>query len=362
MLAVEGPQGITTLVQKMGEVTGYGVVREDYRPVTSTGVEQLAGLTFHVVRTRSREVRFAAENIRRSMTLIARLVLALPDSSPMNHSTLLGAYYSATSTQGLSARLTQLINAVSGAPTDDKDAQRIARNIEEWANQLYATEKELLLEAIVKRSQFTFDMLHWITYITSILLALSTAPACDARTRDKLRRHARWLISVLSFVPRDEQSVRFVENFQMTEKLFISAMDAHNRGCHEIAADISGLLVSWTFDAGQHQNGWSVLERGIYGLAALTLLRGDDGSVQRLKMTIVERLARGAVLSEELLDRAALEIRGRAATLYERGHWGSAIEEGVAQVDDAKLRPLLEDIADLLSPRTAGQVARSDCF
>jgi hypothetical protein len=209
----------------MGEIADYGVVREDYRPVTSTGVEQLAGLTFHVLRTRSAEVRFGAENIRNSLKLIARLVLALPDSPPMNHSALLGAYYSSTSPQGFSARLTQPVNGVSASPADDEDAQRVARNIEEWANRLYATEKELLLEAIAKRSQFTFDMVYWITHVTSVLLTLSKAPACDAHTRDKLRRHAGWLISIFSFVPHDEQTVRFVENFQMTEKLFISAMD-----------------------------------------------------------------------------------------------------------------------------------------
>src|SRR5262249_24054111 len=213
-----------------------------------------------------------------------------------------------------------------------------------------------------RRSQFTFDMLHWITHVTGVLLALSNSAACDAHSRDKLQRHARWLISVLSFVPHDEQTVRFLENFKMTETLFRAAMDAVSRGCAQVASDISRLLLSWTFDAGHHQTGYSILERGILGLAVLTLVAGDDGSLQGLKTTIAERLANGAPSSQELRDRAALEIRGRAATLYQQGDWGSAIEQEIAQADHAKLRPFLEEIADLLSPGTAGQAVILDSF
>ena len=35
-------------------------------------------------------------------------------------------------------------------------------NIEEWADGMYKTEKELLLQAVVRRSHFTFDIIHWI--------------------------------------------------------------------------------------------------------------------------------------------------------------------------------------------------------
>ena len=135
-----------------------------------------------------------------------------------------------------------------------------------------------------------------------------------------------------------------------------------SRGCAQVASDISRLLLSWTFDAGHHQTGYSILERGILGLAVLTLVAGDDASLQGLKTTIAERLANGAPSSQELRDRAALEIRGRAATLYQQGDWGSAIEQEIAQADHAKLRPFLEEIADLLSPGTAGQAVIPDSF
>jgi hypothetical protein len=61
-------------------------------------------------------------------------------------------------------------------------------------------------------------------------------------------------------------------------------------------------------------------------------------------------------------DHAALEIRGRAATLDREAHLGSSIEGAMALADHAKLKPLLEELADLISPGTAGQAASHHFF
>jgi hypothetical protein len=363
LLAAEGPQGISTLVQKIGVISCAGVAREDYRPVTSTGVEQLARLSFDLLRTKSREVGFAAQDIRGSMKLIAKLFMALPDASLINvHSTYLAPYYSATSAQGLTVRLSHLVNAVAGAPADDANARQVIDNFEEWADGMYETEKELLLHAIGKRSQFTFDMIHWITAVTTMLIAVSNAAACDEHTQDELRKHARWLIAVLSWVPDDEETVKFVENFRMTETLFEATVDARRRGCPEISEDIGKMLLSWTFKAGRYQTGWAILERSVYGVATLALFDEDAAAATGLKAEITARMAAGGLPDKEVRDRAAREIRGRAASLYRKGHWSSAIEHGMAESDHGKLQRLLEEIADLISPETKGQAAHHSFF
>lgn len=363
LLAAEGPQGITTLTQKIGVVSCAGVAREEYRPVTSTGVEQLARLSFGLLRTKSRQVRFAAKDIRGSIRLIAKLLMALPDAPLTNvHSTYLAPYYSATSTEGLTVRLSQLVNAVADAPADDAIARQVIENFEEWADGMYRTEKELLLDAIEKRSQFTFDMIHWITAVTAMLMAVSNAASCDEHTQGELRRHAAWLIAVLSWVPDDEETVKFVENFRMTETLFEAAVDARRRGCPELADDIGKMLLSWTFKAGQYHTGWAILERSMYGLATLALLADDAVAVTRLKADITAQMATGGLPDKEVRDHAALEIRGRAASLYREGHWSSAIEHVMAQTDRGKLQPLLEEIADLISPETKGRAAEHIIF
>ena len=72
--------------------------------------------------------------------------------------------------------------------------------------------------------------------------------------------------------------------------------------------------------------------------------------------------AAGELPDQSATDRAAREIRGRAQSLYKQGHWGSAIEHTMAQVDHAKLQALLEELADLISPGTKGQAARHWLF
>lgn len=67
-----------------------------------------------------------------------------------------------------------------------------------------------------------------------------------------------------------------------------------------------------------------------------------------------------ALPDHEVRDDAAIEIRGRAANLNSDGHWSSSIESSLLQSDHSKLRPLLEELADLISPDTVGQAAEPD--
>lgn len=363
LLATEGPQSIATMVQKIGIISCAGVAREDYRPVTSIGVEQLARLSFELLRTKSREVQFAAQDIRGSMKLIAKLFLALPDAPLMSvHSTYLAPYYSATSTQALTSRLSQLVNVVAEAPADDVNARQVIDNFAQWADGMYQTEKDLLLCAIEKRSHFTFDMINWITAVTTMLIALSNADACNEHTKEKLRKYATRLIAVLSWVPDDEETVKFVETFQMTETIFEAAVDARTRCCLELADKIGKILLSWMFKAGRYPTGWDIFERSVYGIATLALLADDSDAKIRLKAEISSRMSAGGLPNKEHRDRAAMEIRGRAASLYQNGHWSSAIEQGMAQADHQKLQPLLEQIADLISPETKGKAATHSFF
>jgi hypothetical protein len=104
-----------------------------------------------------------------------------------------------------------------------------------------------------------------------------------------LREHALKLISVFSFVPDDIDAVKFIENFEITEKLFEAALDADRRSCQDMAAAISRLLVLWMFKAGHYHSGWAILERAVYGLAVLALLAEPDGAIPKLKAEISAR-------------------------------------------------------------------------
>src|SRR3546814_19425393 len=75
-----------------------------------------------------------------------------------------------------------------------------------------------------------------------------------------------------------EETVKFVENFRMTETLFEAAEDARRRGSQELADDIGKMLLSWTFKAGEYQTVSAILDRSVYGLAKLAIPAYDAAS------------------------------------------------------------------------------------
>lgn len=346
------PDDITALSEKIAFIACTGCAKKEYHPVTMEGISQLANLTFDLIRSRSHGIHFAVGEVRRDIALVAKLFLKVPDTPlSSSHSTFLGPYYSSTSTQSLRARLTSLVNAILEAEPDNEDAKSVIQNIERWAEGLYQTEKELLLAAIQAKSHFTFDMIHWITGVTEILLAVSNAPACDHHSQNKLQEHARWLIAILTWIPDDKDTISFVENYQMTETLFEAALGARSRGYDDIAKGIRKNLMSWTFKGGKYQTGWNILEKGLCGLAAFALLVGDE-EASEMRTEVGTRLSGEGAPEQEIRDRTARAILERAGNLYRQGHWSSQIEVAVDKADHQKLRPLLEEIAGMLMGRS----------
>ena len=336
------------LVEKIALIAASGCAKEEYRPVTMAGMTQLANLTFDLLRCKQDDIRYAVKAVRQNVALVARLFLKVPDV-PLknNHSTFLGPYYSSTGVQSLRIRLTGLVNAINESEADEEAARAAIRNIERWADGLYQTDKELLLAAIEVKSQFTFEMVHWITGVTEMLLAVSNARACDSRVQKELRSHARWLIATLTWIPGDKETVTFVENYQLTEKLFEAAIDAGNRDCPEVEKEIAGHLLSWAFKGGRYINGWGVLGRGLCACAVIAVT-GTDGEVEALKRDIASSARSEDAPEREVLDHAARNIRERATTQPGRGHRSSGIDRSVSEADHRTLGPLLSEIAGTL--------------
>ena len=349
ILAKGDPIDITTLSKKIAMIACTGYAKEKYYPVTSEGMKQLANLTFDVLRRKNHDIHFIVGELRQDVSSVVKLFLNVTERPLSNtHSTYLGPYYSSTSTQSLRAHLTTLVNEISQAQSDNEDAQTVIHNIERWADGLNRKTKELLLVAINVKSYFTFDMIHWITGITELLLAVSNAPACDHRNQQKLRKHALWLISTLTFVPDDKETVGFIENFRMTETLFDAAMGARRLGCDEIAEDIGEMLLSWTFKGGKHEATWGILEKGLCSLAVLALAHGDQ-KVPELKTAISMHVSGESAPAQEIRDRTAKRILEQADYRRSQRYGRSSLDRAIAQSDYETLRPLLQEIADLIT-------------
>jgi len=356
ILLQKEPSHIVGLAEKMALIACAGTVNKSYRPVTQVAVRQLAILTFGLLRSRSHEASFAIKEVRKNVKLVAKMYLEIPDTPFASvHSASLAPYYSGTSSDTLMSWLTDLCNALSDPSEDTESVEMMIRNLEEWASDLYQTEKELLLLAVEKKSHFTFDIINWIVHITKLLLAASNAPACNEHDREKLRKSALWLISVLSWIPESNEDVRFVENYQMTEQLFEAAVDAKHRDCDEVAYSIRDLLLAWAFKAGKFKTGWAILERACCGLACLNIMFELDDEV--LMSAIREKVAQKGAPSLELRLRASQEIKEEAEKYHPAGYSTREIEAAMAHVDQGRLRSLLNKIADQLTPEVEGDIA-----
>jgi hypothetical protein len=355
-LAAGSPNEIVSLGEKIAMIACAGAVKQGARAITLMGMEQLARLTFGLMRTRVHDVHFAAKQIRRSVELVAQVVLAIPDTHLSSwHSYYLAPYYSLTKTQTLAEWLAELGNAILRAEATDKDATAVLRNVEQWAEELYRTEKKLLLLAIEKKSHFTFDITHWIAHVTKVLAALSQAPVADDHIGKELEKHASWLISVLSWIPDDKDVISFVETFSITELIFEAALDALASGSDEVAAATRRLLMSWSFKGGRYHTGWGIFEKSLLALATLVLWKEDLGLIPWLKLELTKGLNDPNAPDQEIRDRTARELRRRAATLRRREFELNRLENAATQVDAAKLKTLLNEIADSLSPGTSSE-------
>ncbi|VEL95982.1 hypothetical protein ALT761_00941 [Alteromonas sp. 76-1] len=344
------PEHVALISKKIATIACLGTVDKNYQPVSLIAVKQLANLTFELLRSKSYEIRFAAEEVRDDVKLIAQMYLNTSDFSLNRvHSTTLASYYSGTNHLSLMARLTKLVGALSNANSDDEAAKRVVRHIGEWADGLYRNEKELLLLAIEKRSQLTSDLVHWIVHITKLLLAVSCLDVCDEHHRDKLRKSALWLIHAFSSIPDDEETIKYIETYQLADSIFKSAVDAHKHGCDTEAIEIRDLLLSWTYKVGKYQTGWASLRTACCGLACLNItLELQD---EKLFADIDEYISRDGAPTSDIRLRTASDLR-EEADKYRSGHAHREIEAAMVRVDQARISVLLHGIADHLYPET----------
>ena len=336
---------------KIAAVAHARCATEGYRAVTTVGMRQLADLTLELLRSRSHNAGYALGKVREQASEVAKRFLAVPDTAALGtHGTILAPYFSSGDTQGLRARLTEWVNIIVATGPDDAAAQGVLRNLEQWADEVHRTAKERLLQAIAVRSQFTIHMLQWIRGLTEILLVASDAPACDPHTREELRSHARWLIATLSFIPGDEETVTWVEIFQVTETVFDSAGDARRRGHHDHAREVGRTLLAWAFKGGRYITGWGVLESALCGCAALAVT-DRAGAVDELKANIRRHLESDRAPDPEVRAHGARGIRRQKAELTGPDYAASTIERALGEAGYARVAPVLEEIADLLCPR-----------
>lgn len=241
------------------------------------------------------------------------------------------------------------------APVDNTRAGEIISNIEKWADQIYDSQKELLLLAVQKRSSFTYDAITWATGISELLNALSNAPACPEHLKEKLRKHAVWLVSTLSWLPDDHESVIFATNYSLTENLFEAATGGYQRECREFYEACKQLLLGWVRKAGRHEACLGIMETAISGLVALAIGEGTKAATTILKTEFREMLNSEGAPLPELQARAATKLIRSADEFRLADATNPRIDRSLAQLDQAAVRTLMHEIAEILASNPPAQ-------
>lgn len=336
---------VAFLSGKIATVACVGTVNSKYQAVTQIAVKQL---TFSLIKDCNTDMRYAIGKVRNEVSLIAQMCLKSSDTSLASvHSSNMGPYYSGASYDSLLSWLTHLVNAISESEKNDNEAKRIVGNIVTWADGLYRTEKQLLLLAIENRSQLTCDLINWIVHVTKVLFAISCANSCSEHDAEKLKKSAHWLISVLSWIPDDKDTISYVETYRIADSIFDIVVDTHHRDCDIETHEIRKLLVNWMHKAGKYQTGWASLEKAIHGLACLNLIL--DLPDETLLSEIDAYLETKDSPNTEIRASAARELHNEAGT-YRSGYPHDEIEAAMMYVDQENLAMLLHSVADRLSP------------
>lgn len=348
IIAHDKPEYTTTISKTIVLIACTGSINKNYHPVSQVAVKQLAIITFELLQSKSRNVGYAIKEVKSHIKLIVEMFLNTPDAPMMSFlDKSLASYYSATSTDSLMSWLTGLTNTLLTAKQDDEAAQQVIRHLVGWAGELYQTEKELLLLSIGKRSHFTFDLVHWVVHITKLLFAVSCAEVCNDHDKDKLRKAALWLINVLSWIPDDEEVIKYIETYHITDNIFEVAVAAYRRDCDKEALEIRELLLEWTYKSGKYQTGWGTLKKSLCGLACLNLI--FDLADEVILSEIGTYLTKEEVASIELRSRTARDLH-KEAEKYRTNYGHDAIDIAMTEVNQERLRVLLHKIADHLYP------------
>lgn len=340
------------LFKKIAIIGMAGAIKPDDRPVTLVAMEELSDLTLNLIRSEEHDPGFAVRQLHESVASLCHVFLQFPDAIIGGHSTYVGPYYSVTNINSLAGKLANMANALAERAADDVVAARVADHIAIWADQLFLSQKDLLLLAIEKRSNFFLDISRWIAQVTEVLLVVAAAPATRDHARDELRTHAHSLVNTLSWIPKDEETAKFVEGRSHRDNLVGLALRCRRHDEMNIYETVQRMMLDWALKAGAHHTGWDTLAQWLLALAGLAVTAADETEPARLRARLTAALAESGSPNQEIRDAAGRSLREAAHDIYQREFEINRVRHLLSRGDGDATRQLVIDLANILSPET----------
>lgn len=349
---VHSPDRTVSTVQKIAKLGCVGASREDHRPITLEAMRQLAKLTLRLLLLDGHvDVHFATDEARRSVALLSKVFISLVKDAalPSTHSSYLAPYFSSTSSESLLLMLVACVNEATGDNAQQAQVERFCAHLEDWAQDEPQVATELLLFAIEKRSSFTFDIVHWIGQMVEILIAASTARHCREHDRQGLRRAAVHLLWTLSWVPDEDEPMRYISTYKLDDVLFEAGRQALRHGIPEVVAAAREGLISFAMKSGRHQDPMRQMDSALRGAMILAQSEGLGAEAATFAM-LTARLADARAPSIEKRQALVDQLNEHIDELGRRRHGFDRIDQAMAAQPRDEMRALLERLVAAVVP------------
>lgn len=339
---------VVLVTQSIAKISAEGVAKESNHPITLSGMQQLSDLMMDLLRTEAARIKYPVQEVRKNIELVCTIFLEVPDS-PLrdSHRTYLGPYYSVTDASAFVSKLAQLVNIAVGAESDEKQVTRFIENVEQWAEDASMHHGNILSLAVKKRSALSFDLMYWTVLVADMLLALRNCPACPDYIKDRLKNNVIKLVWSFLNVPDEKDSIEFLENYQLTERVVEAAVNSLDRKCLEALDACRAVLLSWMYRGAGPESQFRRLDNFIVALIALDLLAWETRGDQ-LKISLKRRIAAGELPNRQDWVEATDRILDRFPNIEYEVPLDSAVVQLVGRVDRMKLREVLEEVNHVL--------------
>jgi len=339
---------VTTMSEAFQELALPSLLSPQLRMVVGTIMEEYADTLFALLISDEYKVRFEAETLQKSVCQVVTLFLQVPETSIIGeHSSYTKAFYSIAHMSSLCSKLTALTDFIINAKADDENSERVVRHVQGWADELWKPHRELLQRAVEKRSQLTFDLIHWISQVSQMLMAMAAARVTNAHLGADLRNSALSLAMTLSWIPQDKETIDIAERFLLYEEFLNMAQAAQEYEATDISEKIQEVMLDRACSVAAEEAGGQSLTQTLQGMCVLAVKSGEANAITDLQKRLEERLSRGNGLSQEYRDRTAMRIS-------KSDHSLSGMGFAMSQVDRQLLQQALEACAAALRGPGAG--------
>ena len=348
LIGLQRAQDAHPLIDKIAYFGALGVAAPAMLPVTRIAMEEFSELTARLINSANHDVSYAARRIRDGAKGIALLMLELTEALlTRTHSFPLAPYFGLEK-DSLRERLAGIRNALSNAEAESAEAATVCRNLAVWADGLAIEIKDILLKTIARNSMFRVNLLYWIEGMTETCFVAARSPACPDHARERLNGAAYRLISTLSWIPRDANTLKFTDLRLVADTLFDTARKARQADALEVFDQCERLLFKWGFETGHHLESEDSLTRCLFGLAVFALSRNDENFETALIGQIDAELAKAETVHADIRGASALFLREAADNLDQAAQGFDRIKSALTSFDSERTRSLLRAIANSL--------------